>query len=261
MENENTNSLMELKSQLPVSVDGKGAGFECMDANDLIASRVSIVQPASQTEVAQGEFYDVNTDTSLGKEIKFFFMSKRTTHFQGKDMTTGEPKMIEKKEILAMPEVIDFPMIISLSATGYWPLSNLMTKLFKAYGKNGYPVFTGLIKATTEIVMNEKGKYYIPKFGFIRHATKEEMAQLIAFYKEMVPMFREGSVDSPTPSKAPFEEPKGTGEYVDNVARALDIDNVAMAKASKPDTLSIDEINAEAAKKSSIKDDFPDIKI
>lgn len=231
---ENKNSLAEIKSKLPTLPNGTGLGFDCLDSSDLVASRIAISQPSSQTEVEQGNFYDTNDDKNLGKEIKFFVFSKRTSTFMGKDMTTNADKIIEKKEILVMPEVIDFPFIISLSVTGYWPLSNLLTKLFKGYGKKGYPIFTGLIKATTELIIGDKGKYYIPKFDFVRVATKEEMNQLLSAYQELVPLFRQSAMDASTPTKAPFEEPKVGVEYPDKIAEGIGLtQEEIMAEADK----------------------------
>lgn len=191
MDNETTTAVATANNNLPANPSGEALGWECMDSSDLVFSKVSIVQPTSHTTLNAGDWYDINSDVSLGKEINFFILSKRNTSFMVDDQKTGEKKLVEKKEILAIGEDM-IPFTISLSATGYWPISNLLSRLFKAYGSKGLPIFTGLVKGSTELTMNDNGKYYVPKFDGVRNATEEEMVKLTELYKQLVPAFSKG---------------------------------------------------------------------
>ena len=203
--------------------------FDCVLPEDLVASRITICQPTSQVEkIPQGNFYDTNSSEDKGPELNFFFLSKRDVEFEGKDFTTGEAVMVNRKEILVADEKLELPFIISLSSTGYWPLSGLMTKLYGKLKIKNIPIYSALIKATTKLMANDKGKYYIPVFTGVRMASNEEISKLAEIYNGTKPLFQEGDVKKSvgTPTKAPFDnsQPEVVVENRDEIERALDFD-------------------------------------
>lgn len=194
-------------SMLPANPSTESAlGFQCMTGDDLVFAKVSIAQPSSHTTIEAGNFYDINADESYGKEFNFFVLSKRNSSFMAKDLNTGEDKMVEKKELLVVGEDM-LPFVISLSSTGYWPMSNLLSRLYKAYGINGLPIFTGLVRATSTLEINDKGKYYVPRFEAVRHATNEEMVKLHQLYQQLVPAFSVGHEGEESSNIDKFSKP------------------------------------------------------
>lgn len=240
-----------MEEMIPVSqsvgqVQEMGEGFDVMQADDLIISRVGICQPTSRTvKVAAGHWYDTSTEEDLGESLKFFVLAKRNTSFTNPE----DGNLIEKKEVLAIDEKLVFPFMISLSTTGYFPFSGVMTKLYKEYGRAGRPIFAALIEATTELTSNTKGKYYLPKFTVTREASPEEIVALTNIYRSTKPLFVAGETGNP--SKAPFAEP-GANNAVEDVMDALEgPQNVGQSTPVANNTNTSDDmvdiVNAELA--------------
>lgn len=215
---------MDEKTTTPAVVEGKGLslppdvgeGFDCMIASDLVMEKISISQPSSQTKIDPGHWYDTSTDEDLGVEILFYVLAKKDVQFEGKDFTTGKPTMVQRKEILIVGEDIGFPKTVSLSSTGYWPLSALLTKLYKKYGVDNKPIFSALVKAKIDLKMGDNGKYYVPIFEGMRETTPEDLKKISAIYQEVKPIFMSNDVaeSNGNPTGADFKEPDSTPDFL-----------------------------------------------
>ena len=220
-------ATQSVSSLLPANPTGEALGFECMTGDDLVFAKISLVQPSSHTTIEAGNWYDINSEESYGKELNFFVLSKRNSSFMAKDLNTGEDKMIEKKELLVVGEDM-LPYLISLSATGYWPMSNLLSRLYKAYGINKMPIYTGLVKATSTLEINDKGKYYVPKFEAIRHANDNEMVKLTELYRQLVPAFTSGHEGEESSKIEKFAAPTEADVIYDKQEISMEINGETM---------------------------------
>lgn len=173
-------------------------GFENMEAADIVVPRIRLWHPQSDVSpdgAKLGDYVDLTAKTKIGNAIEFFILAQKTVEYENeKKQPDGTMKKVIKTEKHCLTALLDnyqFPRRIEFSSAGLREMKRLVTQLFmNSQAGGGLPMYTWLIKATSEnLSTDDGGKYASPLLEIVREATDEEKKILSAKFKEFAPDF------------------------------------------------------------------------
>lgn len=162
------------------------AGFDNISASDLLLPRVKVWHPMSKSTVDAkiGDFYSVNDNVNLGKEMEFLLLGQKTVEYTNEDEKSGIPITKTYKHLLVAPTTsLDTPVELILSAASIMNVKKLTSSLIQKSRANGSsPAYSFVIKATIETVVADQGKYGRAQFEVTGEATAEQKAAADVLY-------------------------------------------------------------------------------
>lgn len=162
------------------------AGFDNISADDILTPRIKLYHPMSKSSVDAkiGDFYEVNENKNLGKELTFMLLGQKTVEYTNEDEKTGLPVTKTYKHLLIVPtETPETPAELILSAANILNVKKLTSALLgKSKATGNAPAYSFLVKATIETVQSDMGKYGRAQFEVTGEATAEQKAAADVLY-------------------------------------------------------------------------------
>lgn len=156
------------------------AGFDGITADDVLTPKVKLWHPLSKSDVEAkfGDYYNVNENTNIGPTFDFLLLAQKTVRYTNEDEKTGEPVTKTYKHLLILPlATLDTPAELVLSAVNIMAVKKLTSALLaKSKNNGGSPAFAFTVKATSEVVAADLGKYAKAQFEVTGNASAEQLA-------------------------------------------------------------------------------------
>lgn len=170
---ENSALAMPTKNNIP--------GMGQFDAEELQIPYIRLIQPTSKTENGNpGEFVNASTNQAF-KEIEMVFVCFGKSMVSFKDPKTGEEKKPQRQyKLLGINQTTKFPAIFAVSS-----ISSIIEvkKLLNAFWQEGLPLWSKVIKMTSQKMTGDYGIYYKVNFEIVGDTSSEAQAEYAAFYE------------------------------------------------------------------------------
>ena len=170
---ENSALAMPTKKNIP--------GMGQFDAEDLQIPYIRLIQPTSKTENGNpGEFINSSTNQVMKTvDIVFICFGKSMVTF--KDPKTGAEKKPQRQyKLLGIDQVTKFPAIFAVSS-----ISSIIEvkKLLNAFFQEGRPLWSKVIRMTSQKMNGDYGVYYKVNFELVEDTPEEAQKEYAAFYE------------------------------------------------------------------------------
>lgn len=169
---ENSALTMPTKKNIP--------GMGQFDAEELQVPYIRLIQPTSKTENGQpGEFINSSTNQAMRSvDMVFICFGKSMVSF--KDPKTGVEKKPQRQyKLLGINQVTKFPAIFAVSS-----ISSIIEvkKLLNAFWQEGRPLWSKVIRMTSQKMNGDYGVYYKVNFELLADTSEEAQKEYAAFY-------------------------------------------------------------------------------
>lgn len=157
-------------------------GMEQFNAEELQIPYIRLIQPTSKTENGNpGEFVNASTNQAF-KEVEMVFVCFGKSMVQFEDKKTGEKKQPQRQyKLLGINQTTKFPAIFAVSS-----VSSIIEvkKFLNAFWQEGLPLWSKVIKMTSQKMTGDYGIYYKVNFEIVGDTTEEARKEYASFYEQ-----------------------------------------------------------------------------